>query len=145
MEDPALPNPSQAPPAQSGQLRPLARRLLALALLGTAIALAVVQITNAVRHDAQVQIELMSDTAARLERLELAVAEADQSGPPALLTVFRFDEQHPPPAPIEHTFSLPNGRYELLIKLHLVDDPEPVRIRKQLEVSGEATTRYRLP
>ena len=137
------PDPDQASAAHSG--RGLPKRLLALTLLGAAIALAVVQITNAISHDTRVELELTPEWAADLERLEVAVSQAGQAGAPAVLTVFTFDAQRRPQTPIAHTFSLPNGRYELMVKLFAASNPNPVRVLKPLEVSGDATQRFRLP
>jgi len=145
MDQPSQPTEDAAPDrAKPSRARSLIHRLIALAVLGSAIALAVVTVTNAIRHEAKVELLLPSGIRQTLDRLELAVWEVDQDGPPAVVTIMPFSEEHRPAEIVEHTFSLPNGRYELEIKLYDHPNAEQIRVRKPLEVSGDATIRYRL-
>ncbi len=132
-------------PAPAPAPRNLLRRVLALALLGSAAAMAIVQVVNSIRHDALIRLDLSPELAAELSRMEIAVLAEGEATEPVSVIVFRFDADHRPAAPLEHELQLPNGRYELMFELFRKDDPRPVRARHRLEVAGDVTVRYGLP
>jgi len=133
-------NPADA--SRSGGRRTV-RRVLALALLGSAVALVVVQLTKAMTHEVMVDIELAPRLAQGLDRLELHVTAADGEVPS--VTVFRFrDRPDPHPRPVHHVLHLTSGRYRLHFRLHHPGRP-PLEAKRSLAVTGDASVRYRLP
>ena len=121
----------------------MVRRVLALALLGSAIALVVVQLTKAMTHEVALALDLAPGPAEGLERLELHVTGPDGEVPS--VTVFRFrqrpDRDLPP---VHHVLRLTSGRYRLRFRLYRPDHP-PLEAERYLDVSGDAAVRYRLP
>jgi hypothetical protein len=141
--DPSKPT-SQPEPAPAG-LRPLVRRLIALGLLGSAIALVVLQITRSMRHEVSMDLGLEPGLAGSLSRLELTVIDPQLPQEPASLTIFRFDKNHPAEPKLKHIFQLPNGRYELTIRLYQGNNPQALEARRTFEVSGDSALGFRLP
>ncbi len=121
------------------------KRILALALLGSAAAVAIVQVVDSIRHDAMVRLDLSPELAAELNRMVIVVWAKGETDEPASVTVFRFDTDHRPASSLEHGFQLPNGLYELVFEIYRGDDPRPVLARHRLEVSGDVSVRYGLP
>lgn len=136
--------PSQPEPAPTG-LRPLVRRLIALGLLGSAIALVVLQITRSMRHEVSFDLGLDPGLASSLSRVELTVIDPQQAQQPASLAILRFDKNHPADPKLKHIFRLPNGRYELTIRLYQGNSPQALEARRSFEVNGDSALGFRLP
>jgi hypothetical protein len=141
--DPGLVPPPDGP-ATPVRAKPI-RRGLALALLGAALALAVVQVTRMIRHEAVVGVELGPGLLPGLRQVELRVMEEGAWDHPVSVVLFHFDSDHPPASALEHRFQLTNGRYELHISLRGQEGTQPLNARRALEVSGAVQTRFRLP
>lgn len=129
--------------ASPGGGRRMVRRVLALALLGSAIALVVVQLARAVAHEVDLDIQLAPGPAEGIERLELHVIGPDGEVPS--VTVFRFrDRPHRDLWPVHHVLRLTSGRYRLQFRLYRPGHP-PLTAERFLDVTGDAAILYRLP
>jgi len=120
----------------------LIRRLLPLAILASAAALVVIQMTQAVTQDVDLQIELSPGLPLDFSLIELQVI--DEQEQVVSLTQFRFDQSHRPEKELTHTLKLTRGSYQLVFKVSSTEAP-PLVIRRRLLVEGDALTRFRLP
>ena len=122
----------------------LLRRVVALVALGMAIALAVVQVTNMLRHDVLIRLLLSDEILHDIRKIEMVAWMAGQSNPSYKVEV-NFDQNHPAKLPIEHKFELTNGKYEMQFRVFGFDKFTYVRTSRRLEVSGPVSVSYQLP
>ncbi|MBW2699860.1 MAG: hypothetical protein JRF33_03485 [Deltaproteobacteria bacterium] len=118
------------------------RRLLSLALLGTAVALVVVQMTRVIQHDVDLILSFPSAWQPAINQLDLTVVEEEEVVRHA---VFRFDDDHPARTPLLHTLALARGMYRLELNIMRKDQVEAVRFVRPLEVSGSGVVSLMLP
>ncbi|MBN2493107.1 MAG: hypothetical protein JXR96_00845 [Deltaproteobacteria bacterium] len=119
------------------------RRLIPLALLGSAIGLAAVHLVTALRHEIDLRLDLSAEWSRELVRVEMSVL--DEDGRCASVTVFHFDDEHPPRAPLRHKLELVRGRYDLQLKLFRSTSTVPVVVKRELVVVGGSEIRYAIP
>ncbi len=118
------------------------RRLLSLALLGTGVALVVIQMTRVIQHDVELSLSFPSTWQPAISQLDLTVVEEEEVLRHA---VFRFDDTHPARTPLLHTLALARGMYRLELSIMRRDQVEAVRFVRPLEVSGSGVVSLRLP
>lgn len=118
----------------------LIRRLIPLAILGSAVALVVAQLSKAVSHEVTLELELAKGLSATLSTLELQVISDEEQV--VSLTQFRFDQTHRPADSLTHTLRLTSGDYRLILKGQCT---EAVEFRRQLKVDGDTLVRYHFP
>ena len=121
------------------------RRLVSLALLGTAVALVVVQMTKVIQHDVELSLRFPSAWQPAISQLELTVLEEEELDEVVRHAVFRFDDAHPARTPLLHTLALTQGMYRLELNIKRRDQVDPVRFVRPLEVPGSGVVSMVLP
>jgi len=120
------------------------KRLIALLALGSAIALAVVQVTNMLKHDVSVRLIFSEQLLENVRRVEIVALKSGQSHPSSSVEMI-FDDSHPARLPVEHRFELTNGKYDLHFRIFGFDKSTFVRVSRSLDVTGSMSVSYQLP
>jgi hypothetical protein len=122
----------------------LLKRILPLLLLGSAIALVVVQLTNVVTYKTILQLELGGNLRAELKNLEILVEDPSNRDEVLSTTVFNFDLSHRPAPKLDHILVLTRGEYSILFKMFGLDGSVR-QSRRKLDVSSDSTATISLP
>lgn len=122
----------------------IVKRLIALLVLGSAIALVVVHVTNMLEHEVSVRLTFSEKLLENVRRVEIVVLKSGQSHPSSKVEI-NFDGNHPAMLPVEHRFELTNGNYDFHFRIFGFDKSTFVRVSRSLEVTGAMSVRYQLP
>jgi len=122
----------------------LLKRVLPLVLLGSAIALVIVQLTNVITHKTILQLELVGSLRSELKNLEILVEDPSNRDEVVSTAVFHFDASHRPAPQLDHILNLTRGEYSILFKM-LTMDGSVHQSRRKLDVSADSTVIISLP
>lgn len=123
-----------------GQL--LVRRTLPLALLGVALALSLVKVTDLWPHRLQVRLQLEEPLRRQLQRVGISVSRVEQ--PDRVLMSVWIAANEDAAGPLEHVFKLTNGHYRFAFIVNL-DDGSSRQWYRSREVSSSGEWTVNLP
>ncbi len=122
----------------------LLKRVLPLVLLGSAIALVIVQLTNVITYKTILQLELGGNLRTELKNLEILVEDPSNRDEVLSTTVFHFDVSHRPEPKLDHILTLTRGKYSILFKMYGLDGSVR-QSRRELDVSSDSTAAISIP